>query len=352
MSEHKCEYCGKTFSSIYNLSKHKKTAIFCIEIQKKQFNLEPTIESYMCDYCSQTFNLKGNYQSHLHVCKVKKEYDTTVEIDSLKEEVLRLQTELDKVTKEYTSCLHIINEKETKLMLYEKDLELSTKLLHTKEEEIEQTKKEKNEEIERLRDEVREKDEYIRSHPHITNIYQTTNNSKYEINFQSVFDKLVPFTEENIKQRVNSILPRHLIEFNDYNLTLNFCSNYARNLSDMVILTDKSRGLIFIKNIDGEKEKFQIRGFISKCLNISKPECVQLLNSTRNLLERFSIQGDIMPEDEARCYGDMTILREYFRSETMDKTIRTISNILTNHCTYVTKLNHTTNEYKMLEVLE
>jgi hypothetical protein len=120
----------------------------------------------------------------------------------------------------------------------------------------------------------------------------------------------------------------------------------------MVILTDKARGLVCIKNIDGEKEKHQIRGFITKCLNMSKGECVQVLNSTRNLLEQFSIRGDIMPEDEARCYGDMTILREYFRSETMDKTVRTISNIVTNHCTYVTKLNHSTNEHKMIEVVD
>ncbi len=132
-------------------------------------------------------------------------------------------------------------------------------------------------------------------------------------------------------------------------LQKNFCSNFARKITDMVVLTDKSRGLIFIKNKDGEKEKHQVKGFITKCLIISKGECAQLLNSTRSLLEMYSIREEIMPEDEAKCYGDMTILREYFRSETMDKTIKMISGLLTDNCTYVTKLVPNTIENKQLE---
>ncbi len=346
--EYKCEYCGKCFSTLYNLSKHKKTANYCIEIQKRRFSIEPTIEEYICEYCIQSFTVKSNYQTHLTVCKVKKEREQTAEIEILKHDTHRLQGEVDRLSKECASYVSTINSQLIEINVYKKELELTQKMYEEKNEEIHKVR----EEVNYLREQLREKDEHIRTHPSVTNIYQTNNtNTKYEINFQEVFNKLVPFTEENVKQRVLNILPRHLIEYNDYNLTLNFCSNYARNLSDMVILTDKARGLVFIKNIDGEKEKHQIRGFIAKCLHMSKGECIQVLNSTRNLLEQFSLQNEIMPEDEARCYGDMTILREYIHSETMDKTVRTISNIVTNHCTYVTKLNHPVNEQKMIEVV-
>jgi len=144
-------------------------------------------------------------------------------------------------------------------------------------------------------------------------------------------------------------LPRNLIESNDYNVILNFCSNFGRKLADMVILTDKSRGLIFIKNKDGEKEKHQVKGFVNKCLVLSYPECLQLFTLTRNLLESYSIRDSIMPEDEARCYGDLTILREYLNTQTLDKTIRMISSVVTENCVYVSKLLPGSVEQKMIE---
>lgn len=273
-----CEYCNKKFSTLFNLSKHKKTATYCIEIQKTKFNKDVSVLSFICDHCSLSFNNKYSHQAHLNVCKVKKE----------NERIIQLEKELQ----------------------------------------------EKNTEIADLKQQIREKDLYIQNTPRITNIYQ---NTTYEINFQTVFEKLIPFTEENIKQRILSILPRHLIEYNNYNLVLNFCSNFARKITDMVILTDKARGLVFIKNKDGEREKHQVKGFISRCLVSSKEECIQLLNSTRSLLEIYSVREEILPEDEAKCYGDMILLREYFRSETMDKTIKLISSLLTDNCVYITK---------------
>ena len=152
MTKHKCEYCGKTFSNIYSLAKHKKTATYCIEIQKKQFNLEPRIESYVCEDCSQEFIVKCNYQAHLLVCKAKKEHKYLVEIESLQGEVNRLTD----INANYT----------TELSVYKKEVELVKKMCE-----------EKDEEIAMLRELMREKEEHIRTHPSVTNIYQTNNNN-------------------------------------------------------------------------------------------------------------------------------------------------------------------------------
>ena len=364
MSDIKCEYCGKGFSSLFNLNKHKKTAGYCLEIQKNQFKVAVDIGLHICEYCEQEFTTKSNYQTHLGVCKAKKESDRIAELNNLKIELNQYKAknemqafQLVTQEKDLVTYRLLCEEKDRQLVKYEHEIECIKMEKNEeiecakmeKNEEIERIKMEKNEEIEHLKQQIREKDEHIQNTPHTT-IYQTNNNnSKYEFNFQAVFDKLPPFTDENIKERVGSILPRNLIEANDYNLLLNFCSNFGRKIADMVILTDKSRGLIFIKNKDGEKEKHQVKGFINKCLVIGHPECMRLFNSTRNVLEQFSVRGDIMPEDEAKCYGDMTILREYLTTSTLDKTVKTISNILTDNCTYISKLLPGTVEYKMIE---
>ncbi len=337
MTDVKCEYCSKSFSNIYNLNKHKKTAVYCIEIQKNTFKLEPTVTIHICEYCDQEFTTKCNYIAHIGVCKVKKENDLLFELNRTKEELSRIKKEHDLQSMQ--------------ILQVNKDLELLRTLYDEKEKQFQKYENEKEEEIKQLKEQIREKDEYIQNTPHTT-IYQTNNNSKYEFNFQAVFDKLAPFTEENVKERVLSILPRHLIEGNNYNLLLNFCSNFGRKMADMAILTDKSRGLIFIKNKDGEREKHQVKGFVNKCLIIGQPECIKLFNSTRNLIEMYGLREEIMPEDEAKCFGDLTILREYLTTKTLDKTVKTISGVLTDNCSYISKLPPGTIEQKMIEELD
>ncbi len=335
MSGFICEYCKKTFSSAYNLNIHKKTAKYCLDIQKNAFNIQtPMCEQYVCDYCNLQFNIKANYNNHLLKCKEKKEYDQITQEEKYKREIEGYKREIEGYKQKDIHYKEI----EVENVFYKK--------------EIDRIRQEKNEEIRQLKEQIKEKDQYIQNTPHTT-IYQTNNNnSKYEFNFQAVFDKLPSFTEENVKERVLSILPRHLIEANDYNLILNFCSNFGRKMADMAILTDKSRGLIFIKNKDGEKEKHQVKGFVNKCLDIGHPECINLFNSTRNLVEIYGIRNEIMPEDEARCFGDLTILREYLTTKTLDKTVRTISGVLTDNCSYVSKLLPGSVEHKMIEEID
>ena len=203
MSDIKCEYCGKGFSSVYSLGKHKKTASYCIEIQRTQFNLEPEVNTYTCEYCGTVSTTKGNHAAHLGFCKVKKEREHALEFN-------RMKDELDNLRKQYD--LQTIQ-----LVQREKDIETLRLLADEKEKQI----TEKNEEIRQLKEQIHSKDIYIQQTPHTT-IYQTNNtNHKYEFNFQTVFDKLSPFTDENVKERVGSILPRNLIESNDYNVILN-----------------------------------------------------------------------------------------------------------------------------------
>ena len=181
MTDIKCEYCGKVFTSVYSLTKHKKTAGYCIEIQRKQFNIEPNVVMHACEYCGQEFTTKTNYNIHISACKAKKEHDKLEEFNNLRIKINNVQDEVEKYKRLYESQC-------SKLYEYEKELSMSRLLCEEKdkqlvkyEHEIERIKMEKNEEIEQLKQQIREKDEHIRNTPHTT-IYQTNNNnSKYEL---------------------------------------------------------------------------------------------------------------------------------------------------------------------------
>jgi len=186
------------------LNKHKKTAGYCLEIQKKQFKVAVDIESHICEYCEQEFTTKSNYQTHLGVCKAKKESDRMAELNNLKIELNQYKAKDEMQEKDLVMYKVLCEEKDRQLVKYEHEIERIKvekndeieRIKMDKYEEIERIKMEKNDEIEQLKQQIREKDEHIRNTPHTT-IYQTNNNnSKYEFKFQAVFDKLPPFTDE------------------------------------------------------------------------------------------------------------------------------------------------------------
>jgi hypothetical protein len=60
-----CEYCKKTFSCQSNLTVHKKTAKYCLQIQGKT-NINT---NYVCEFCEKDFTSKQNLQDHSVQCK-------------------------------------------------------------------------------------------------------------------------------------------------------------------------------------------------------------------------------------------------------------------------------------------
>jgi len=336
MSESKegirCQFCNKTYSNQYNLSVHQKTAKFCIELQQKQklksvTSQEGNNEQYICEYCNSVFTFKHVLQSHGLRCKVKKENET----ENVKRKNTELLVQIDTLTK-----MNIELMQENKMNKHE--IELKDKLMAYMLEEKDKYVQQLLDEIQELKGQIKDKDEYIQNTPHTTTIYQnTTNNMNYNVSFQASFDKLLPFTDENVKQKVLSIHPMQLIEFNNYNLMLNFCSNLGRSLTDMVLLTDKSRGLVIVKNKDGEKQKYQVKGFIKDCLLRTESECKQLFNRTTAQLNYLELEQNIMPEDQARCQNDLTLLYYYLTNKTMDNTVQNISSVVTSNCMYLSK---------------
>lgn len=307
-----CQYCSKKYSSMYVLVKHQSTAKFCLELQQKT-NADIM---YACNFCNTSFTLKSIYDKHLNVCKEKKKIEEEHKQTILTEEIQRLKL----ITEEY------------------QELKIKYSVSLQKIESLTEQLAEKNKQIDQLTLTIQEKDKYIQESTKVTNIYNTNQNTaQYNLNIQTEFEKLTPFTEENIKKKVTSIPAINLIEFNNYNLMQNFHSNVGRALSDMAILTDKARGLLLVKNKDGNQQKYQSKALILEALTMAEEDCKQLFNRTTHQLNHLEIYGHIMPDDQARAQNDLTLLYYYLVNKTMDKTVQGISNVLNDNCVYISK---------------
>ena len=65
----KCKYCGKELATQSNLNIHQKKTLYCIKIQKEQFNKEVNIKVFKCDGCGKEMMRKYDYNIHIQKCK-------------------------------------------------------------------------------------------------------------------------------------------------------------------------------------------------------------------------------------------------------------------------------------------
>ena len=78
-----CEFCEKQFLSISSLNYHKKTAKFCLEIQK----VYKDNCKFVCEFCNRKFTKKDKREDHLKICKIKKDTiinNLNIELNNLK----------------------------------------------------------------------------------------------------------------------------------------------------------------------------------------------------------------------------------------------------------------------------
>lgn len=63
-----CDFCGTEFNKKNNLIGHLKTALYCLDIQKKK-GLNIDIISHKCK-CEKIFSTKTNLNKHMKICKI------------------------------------------------------------------------------------------------------------------------------------------------------------------------------------------------------------------------------------------------------------------------------------------
>ena len=247
-----CEYCEKVLKTQSSLKFHQKTAKYCLDKQ----NIVPQ-QDHKCSYCGTGFTLKSSLNSHLIICKVKKDLDASL----VKEESIKADYE-----KQKTLQSSLLREEKQKQIIYElkhnlekvitykdqiiyelkKDLESfkihSEKIIADKDRIIEEQKlvikefqDDQRKQNKDLTDRIQSMAEKAISKPSTVNKHITTINN------------MMPITDAHLQEHVQNLNPIHV---------QNGASGYAKYaleypLKDMILCTDFQRRSCRYKDENG-----------------------------------------------------------------------------------------------------
>jgi hypothetical protein len=223
-----CEFCKKKFSTISSLNLHKKTTKKCLKIQADLNNIIH-VSKFSCEYCNKNFSLKHHYDLHKESCKEK----DTVKYEDIKNKYEELLKKYEELKLELAEC-------KVKLELTECKIKLECK----------------DEEIKRL-------EKLAKKPTTMTNNYNNCNN-KYELNL--AFEKLTPFTKENIIHSLRECLQAKSLKEGE----ISFSSDLNNSLENKVIVTDMSRGKAIVKLESGNKKNTTTKKVIKDVFKYGK----------------------------------------------------------------------------------
>jgi hypothetical protein len=284
MEEFKCEYCSKQFATKYSLDNHKKTAKFCMEIQKKNFNIE-TINLYVCDHCNKPLGNKLKLQQHLSICKMKLEYDIKELMSSKKESEFK-----DILSKKESEFKDTLFEKELEIrelsIKYELYKERTDHIINELKEQIENYKIQlvsSNSTTDKLINKVGS-----------TNVYN--GNTNYNIQYNQMFEKIeIKSTPNVIDTFVKGY--NHIGLYNSVdNIDEYFINQFVNNFTKFTFTTDAARGILVIKKEDGKSDRIHAEEFVLDCLKIGQETFIKLfarLDEYINMQNEIGVLDDI-----------------------------------------------------------
>ena len=224
-----CEYCKKVLKTQSSLKFHQKTAKYCLDKQ----NILPQQE-HKCSCCGNIFTLKSSLNSHLTICKVKKDLEASI----IREETIKVEYEKQK-TLELSLLreenLRISFEKQKEIICeLKKDLEsfknYSEKLIADKDRIIEEQKII----IKEFQDDQRKQNKDLTDR--IQSMAEKAIAKPSTLN-QNIINNMMPITDAHLQEHVQNLNPLHV---------QNGASGYAKYaleypLKDMIVCTDFQR---------------------------------------------------------------------------------------------------------------
>jgi len=272
--QHICNSCNHTFSNASNLKLHLKTAKFCKQLRTENGDtILPETILYTCEGCEKQFDLRQSYDKHILTCREK-------EIKHMIHNYERRITELEE---KYNTC---------------------------------------NAERERLQ--------------HVVDSY-TKAESIYNTRFNQLLTRLVLFTDENLKTRIQQIDCRTFVYFDEPKTYNHFMMSITNNIKDMTFCTDISRKKMVIKRNTTEYEKIRGESFIQLCFTIAKQELIELIKKAITYCN--SKETDIQYEYFIECRTQLHMIQEYIikNGSISDYFFKQLSCILAANCTQLSK---------------
>lgn len=344
-----CEYCNKEYTSISSLNYHKKTAKFCLELQKNINTEIVNIQSYICEYCNKDFTVKKYLQNHLLLCTDKKIKDKEdiykQQINELKCKEDKYDEELDKLNKQYSKLQFEYKKQIEDLTKLNSELTFEIKFRDEKLKDKDEKLKDKEEQIKKLEESLKEKDTIIcKNNEKLTNELinrpqQVVNNSNtnYTLQFNKLKDNLIPFTDDNIKNCIKNINGNRLIYYNDYNVMTNFISNFVNAIKVLAFCTDASRGCLVIKDTEGNHSKIMANQFILKCFEKSKNECILILDQAVKYLDNECEEENIDDVSYSKCISILTNIKGHIIQGVESDLTKNISTVLSKQIEQLAK---------------
>lgn len=342
-----CNFCNKEFKTLSSLTFHKKTANYCIEIQKKEntnTNVVQVNSKHVCNYCNKEFTQHTSLISHLNLCKVKIE----------QEKKNKQEEEKNKIIKEYEEKIQQLEYKYniiiTKLELENKHLEKENK--HFEKETIELKK-----EIERLNNKEDKLTEKIIKQNTTTII--NDNKQQYIVNYNNqynkMFDDLVPLTDDYLKTKISEIPINSLIYNNNLDgvngniIDYNFACNLVNILKNNVFFTDIARGKLIYKDENDNKQSAMAEDFILNCIINSKEECLYVCKLAIETVRQR--ETEFTDEDYGECILGLGQLTDCIRSGKPHSIITGIANKLCKNSKVLPSIKEFKNECIQNELL-
>ena len=236
-----CEFCKNQYKSISSLNLHKKTTKKCLKIQE-ELRLDVEIKKYECKHCNKEFLLKGNFEEHERVCKIK---------DAFRHEQLIKEHELLKTANEKLNI----------------DFILCKQRLADREEELKNVREELNKvkdcQLEKTRQDYKELiDKTVKSGKTINN---------YSIRINQAFEKLDVLSLESIIPRITECITTSVVKDGERSLS----NAVNKVLENKILITDKSRDKAIYKNQKNEMEIETGERVVRKVLRMGSDEILE-----------------------------------------------------------------------------
>ena len=295
-----CEFCNKVFSTQSNLSFHKKTAKFCLNIQNKTTDttkdntveINSTIEnnnsplintininstnnnktddkndkSCICSYCNKQFTIKAHLKTHYLSCKSKKEYEIEKDItQKYNENVNNLKLQYERKIQDLEHKIDLLNLELTKEKIYTSKVE----------EKLEEYKNRLFDRDDKIAD------EFIKRPTAVYND-NTQYINNYNIQYNKMFNDLTPLTDSYLKSKISEISAGSLIYVHNLDnansniIDYNFACNLVNVLKNNVFFTDIARGKLVYKDENENKMAIMAESFILDCIARSREECLNI----------------------------------------------------------------------------